>query len=493
MQKINLNLIPGGVRPVINVSQYDEGRQFQLAIFNGSASYDLTGKTVVIEVGKLDGNGVAYDDTDEVNNIPVVAISGNIVTITTPKQMTAVAGQNNAELKISDSSAVVGTLNFILDCEQSALSPDTPISDTQIPALEDLASQNAQKALDAVSHYPYIDPTTKNWFVWDVDTGAFVDTGVRAQGIDGQGGVASVNSVLPDIDGNVALLLASSFSDILPTARGGTGNGDGYIRTGQKSGSTVGTKATIEGEENIGSGKNGIVAGSNNSETFDNCLVVGEYNTAGVANQIIGGKWNSPSGDALLQLGNGTGLDAKSNAFSIASDGRALKGNSDAFPAASNIASIEKGMNASAGYPHNSSHDPGEYIYVIQTDKLYRVIGSSTIGTTTNYTVGTNVEEVNIGDVLKQLNSDKQDKFIYEYTSTTADFNLYTSETRISIGNLNNWANTPQHSGFGVLIVLAGPASNYYAMQIVLTNTGEIYTRFYNSSTFTSWKLISQT
>ena len=198
----------------------------------------------------------------------------------------------------------------------------------------------------------------------------------------------------------------SYFSDTLPTTRGGTGNGDGYIRTGQKSGTTAGTKATIEGEDNEGSGKNGIICGSNNSASYDNCLVTGENNYAGVKNQIIGGKWNSPSGSALFQLGNGTGINARSNAFSVESDGRALKGNSNAFPAASNIAAVEQGMNASAGYPHSSSHDPGEYIYVIQTDQIYRVIGSSTIGTTTNYIVGTNVEEVNIGDVLTQLNSD---------------------------------------------------------------------------------------
>ena len=413
MQKINLNLIPGGVRPVINVSQYDEGRQFQLAIFNGSASYDLTGKTVVIEVGKLDGNGVAYDDTDEVNNIPVVAISGNIVTITTPKQMTAVAGQNNAELKISDSSAVVGTLNFILDCEQSALSPDTPISDTQIPALEDLASQNAQKALDAVSHYPYIDNTTKNWFVWDVDTGAFVDTGVRAQGIDGQGGVASVNSVLPDIDGNVALLLASSFSDILPTARGGTGNGDGYIRTGQKSGTTIGTNATIEGSNNEASGSHSRATGYNTAAKSYAAVAEGSGTVAdGIYSHAAGlgtragyealfavGKYNVSSSNSLFVVGNGTADNARSNAIEVRNDGRIYKGTSDAFPAASNLAPVEMTRTMSTLRAANS------YLYVAIDDQFYQV-GSSDIPANGTLTPGTNATAKSVAEVLSALNSD---------------------------------------------------------------------------------------
>ena len=422
MQKVNLNLIPGGVRPVINVSQYDEGRQFQLAIFNGSASYDLTGKTVVIEVGKLDGNGVAYDDTDEVNNIPVVAISGNIVTITTPKQMTAVAGQNNAELKISDSSAVIGTLNFILDCEQSALSPDTPISDTQIPALEDLASQNAQKALDAVSHYPYIDNTTKNWMVWDVDTGAFVDTGVRAQGIDGQGGVASVNSVLPDIDGNVALLLASSFSDILPTARGGTGNGDGYIRTGLKAGSTIGVGSTVEGADNEAqfSPQYTHIEGKDNVSYHNYQHINGLGNVINSYCSTAIGKYGNDSSifhmgtGSLFVVGNGTSKAAPSNAFIVGANGNAalqgylFKGDisngtlpTDGYPSAGNnlTGNIEPVRTM-----HNA-HAANSYLYVVEDDQLYQV-GSTALAINDTLTPGTNATAVKVTDILGQLNSD---------------------------------------------------------------------------------------
>ena len=421
MQKVNLNLIPGGVRPVINVSQYDEGRQFQLAIFNGSASYDLTGKTVVIEVGKLDGNGVAYDDTDEVNNIPVVAISGNIVTITTPKQMTAVAGQNNAELKISDSSAVIGTLNFILDCEQSALSPDTPISDTQIPALEDLASQNAQKALDAVAHYPYIDPTTKDWFVWDVDTGAFVDTGVRAEGIDGQGSVQTVNSILPDANGNVSLPLNGGFTDILPIANGGTGNAYGYIRTGIKTGSSFGVGSTVEGVNNESTNSQYTnVEGADNKSYHHYQHINGlgnelySYASTGVGQYGNDYATDSLLGDSLFVVGNGTSKSNPANAFivgkkgNVSVQGKLFKGNtingvslSDGYPSAgNNLSSVER-----TKYIRNGAHAAGSYVYIVEDDQLYQV-GSTALAINDTLTPGTNATAVKVTDILGQLNSE---------------------------------------------------------------------------------------
>ena len=192
MQKVNLNMIPGGVLPVINVSQYDEGRQFQLALFDGASTYDLTGKTVTILVGKTDGNGCAYGVSDLVNGVPVIAVSTNTVTVTTPVQMTAAAGDNMAEIRVETSTADVRSLNFILRCEPAALDPGTPLSATQIPAIE-------RAGWDAVDHYPYIDAVTNHWLVWNVSTGQYDDTGVSAGG----GGVTDYGDLTskPQING----------------------------------------------------------------------------------------------------------------------------------------------------------------------------------------------------------------------------------------------------------------------------------------------------
>lgn len=139
MQTIKLNLIPGSVLPVVNVSQYDAHRQFALQVYEGASTYDLTGKTVEIRGTKPDGNGFAYDAQDG-----VVSVSGNTVTISTTQQMTAVGGQTMAELRIKSGTTILGTINFILDVEHSALSDDTPISETEIPAIE----RDMQAAVD---------------------------------------------------------------------------------------------------------------------------------------------------------------------------------------------------------------------------------------------------------------------------------------------------------------------------------------------------------
>lgn len=131
MQIVKLNIIPGSVLPVVNVSQYDAHRQFSLQVYDGASTYDLTGKTVEIRGTKPDGNGFAYDQTDG-----VVSVSGNTVTISTKEQMTAVGGHVMAELHITSGQTILGTLNFIIDVEPSALSDDTPISGTEIPAIE---------------------------------------------------------------------------------------------------------------------------------------------------------------------------------------------------------------------------------------------------------------------------------------------------------------------------------------------------------------------
>lgn len=432
MQKVNLNLIPGGVRPVVNVSQYDEGRQFQLAVFNGSASYDLTGKTVMIEVGKNDGNGCAYGVTDLVNTVPVVAVSGNIVTITTPVQMTACAGENIAELKIAESGNEIGTLNFILSCEQAALSPDTPISDTEIPALIDEAETNAQRAEDAVSHYPKIDDTTKDWLVWDAEQSDWVDTGVRAQGIDGQGGVSSVNNVLPDSSGNVALSLSSNASGILPTANGGTGNADGYIRTGQKANTTVGNKATIEGGNNTASGQYSHAEGSNceATSTYSHAEgyaakasgycshAEGNSTLAAYSYQHACGHNNYNDSGLLFMIGNGTS-SVRNNAMGVRENGIVEINRNDGLVSGSNLSNdVEMSTRCT------STHAAGSYVYVVSEDQLYHV-GSTAIQA--QETISTNnASVVTIADELTALNQHLADQTLY-FTSvacsaTTGNF-----------------------------------------------------------------------
>lgn len=227
MQTITLNLIPGAVLPVVNVSQADTGRQFKCAIMDGTSAASLSGKTVKISGRKADGHAYQYSSSDRVGTVPVVQVSGNEVTITTPMQMTAAKGKALVTLTISGSGNEVSTLNFYMDVQENPIA-DADISDSDLPDIIALATEQmvraeaaaaqastsattatsaagtattaknnavtakdqavsakndaqaaAQTATQASLHPPYIG-ANGNWYVWNTATGQYVDSGVDA-------------------------------------------------------------------------------------------------------------------------------------------------------------------------------------------------------------------------------------------------------------------------------------------------------------------------
>jgi len=140
-QSIDLNLIPGGVMPRFNVSQYDKGsRTLQFRLFNGSSDFVIpSGCVVTIQGTKADKTGFQYD----------AEYTDNIVTADLRQQMTVFAGEVLCELRIiSGSSEILGTANFILAVEVSALADNTVISDTDLPLIEQ-AVEAAAKAKES--------------------------------------------------------------------------------------------------------------------------------------------------------------------------------------------------------------------------------------------------------------------------------------------------------------------------------------------------------
>ena len=139
-QSINLNLIPGGVLPRFNVSQYDKGsRVLQFNLFSGSFPFEVPeGSTVTIQGTKKDMTGFQYPCTYQ----------GSLVVSDLYEQMTVLAGEVTTELVITDTSLnILGTCNFIIDVEQAALSKDIPISETELPLLQEaVRAANEAKA-----------------------------------------------------------------------------------------------------------------------------------------------------------------------------------------------------------------------------------------------------------------------------------------------------------------------------------------------------------
>lgn len=129
-QSFDLELIPGGVAPVIYASQYDEGQTWLISLKANNQPFNIpSGASVTIRGTKPDSTGFQYPCT----------YSGNIVTAEEQQQMTIKAGKVPCEIVISKSGAIIASLNFYLIVEAAALRDDTVISETDLPLIEQAA------------------------------------------------------------------------------------------------------------------------------------------------------------------------------------------------------------------------------------------------------------------------------------------------------------------------------------------------------------------
>ena len=129
MQTINLNLVPGKVKPVVHSSQYDKGRTFRCYLFDGSTNYTLDGtETITIEGQKSDSHIFLYNVTNT---------HSNYVDVATTEQMTAISGLVDCELRIKKGDTDIGTANFWLEVEKAS-TENGVISDSDISALREV-------------------------------------------------------------------------------------------------------------------------------------------------------------------------------------------------------------------------------------------------------------------------------------------------------------------------------------------------------------------
>lgn len=148
-QRINLNLIPGGVLPRINVSQYDTGsRTLELVLYNGETAFNVpAGANVQIVGTKRDNTGFEYSCT----------YTDNVVSVDITDQMTVFGGEVVTELRILKDDDQLGTGNFIINVEPTALKDDVVISETDIPIIQQLPSLIAQAESSAELAHQWAD------------------------------------------------------------------------------------------------------------------------------------------------------------------------------------------------------------------------------------------------------------------------------------------------------------------------------------------------
>lgn len=139
-QKININLIPNSVTPVIHLSQNDYlNGELVFYVYHGSTVLTENIINAVIKGIKPDGNIFIYNSTE---------IDGNVVTFDVKEQMTAVSGKTVCKLRIQTADGAKHSKTFILDCEADPTT-DGNVSESDISALEELIEHIEDDVVDA--------------------------------------------------------------------------------------------------------------------------------------------------------------------------------------------------------------------------------------------------------------------------------------------------------------------------------------------------------
>ena len=192
-QEIDLNLIPSSAPVIVHLNQYDEGKGRIIAhLYNGSQPYvPGLNATVKVQGTKPDKHAFQY----------WCDIDGSTVTVDVNVQMTAVAGLVPTQLIVNETSGITGSFAFQLDVQASTLPSNIDVSETDLPILTEEAQEAARRAVQAAAsaeesaeeaaawsaNPPYIGENL-HWFVYDTETEQFVDSGVIAEGQDGEPG-----------------------------------------------------------------------------------------------------------------------------------------------------------------------------------------------------------------------------------------------------------------------------------------------------------------
>lgn len=128
-QVIDLDMIPGGIMPIVNVNQFDkQSNAVTFNLYKDGAVYTVpSGAGVSVDGTKPDGKGFTY--------ACVLAGDRKSANMALTQQMTAVAGDVICELRIATTSEMVGSRNFILRVERAGLADDTVVSDSDLPVI----------------------------------------------------------------------------------------------------------------------------------------------------------------------------------------------------------------------------------------------------------------------------------------------------------------------------------------------------------------------
>ena len=150
-------------------------------LYNGGSAYSPSGVTA--------GMYLYWPGQQQMTAETPLMISGSQLTGSMPAVMMARAGNPLLVVQLQDSEGLI----------VAAAAPIT-IFETRGGVILDTRAPSPSEII-YVGRAPYVNPANNHWMQWDNDLARYVDSGVSAVGT----GVASVDGVLPDSSGNVAI------------------------------------------------------------------------------------------------------------------------------------------------------------------------------------------------------------------------------------------------------------------------------------------------
>lgn len=133
-QKIVLDVTPGGIIPVVHVSQHDVNRCIVLRLFDGNNYASLpNGAAASIEGTKPSKKAFQYDATIQ---------DGHDVVVYTQHQMTIEEGTVECKIKITGNGGIIiGTSLFFMEVEQAGIIDSADVSETVLPVYMEAGRQ----------------------------------------------------------------------------------------------------------------------------------------------------------------------------------------------------------------------------------------------------------------------------------------------------------------------------------------------------------------
>lgn len=106
---LTLDITPGAIPQVVNVSEYDENREYTVTLIDEGGVYQIPSGTTATVEGTIGGN--AFSES--------AIVSGNTITFTLSESMTAKAGDVWCKIKLTKDSKPIQTCAFILRCDRA--------------------------------------------------------------------------------------------------------------------------------------------------------------------------------------------------------------------------------------------------------------------------------------------------------------------------------------------------------------------------------------